>query len=875
MRRPLCLLLVASMVLSFFTFLPSAVRAPHEPATSAPHGPHYMEPNPEVYSTMPFKQNPPMLGSTGRTRAPLTNDIVVLLVEFVGKTHSTSHTPAFVDNLMNGMSHGNLRSYYSDVSYGAYTVMATVGGNTWFQSVHQMDYYGTDSTTGYDDYNGPIYDLVTEAVHLADASVDFSNFDHDGDGVVDHLLIVHAGNGQEDSGTLSDIWSHRWAVVSPNLMVDGVQIYGYTMVSENSPIGVIAHEYGHDLGLPDLYNTATGGSGAGIWDLMATGSWAGPALSRGTNPAHLGAWCKAKLGWAQVVEVTTARYGVDILQAETDKVVYKLPIQESGGTEYFLVENREKTGYDSNMPGAGLLIWHIDESQHDNTNDAHRLVDLEEEDGASGDSPTDAGDPWTNNLDGFTPDSNPNSNGYGNVRTGWKVYSISAAGATMTADISKVVDDDVAVIDVANTKSVVVGAALYISVEVANLGGRNQTGIPVNVTIFRGAHDQAHVVYSNTRSYSVVAKTYINLTWSYTPPSVGRYFIEVSAILARDQFPENNYKLTHFNAMNAYFFDDVEAGNKGWTATPAGELHQWQIVTVGGYAGDAMSPNSSWRFGYFGGLNSIAPHYTLESSDIAFQAGQLYLSFFHHYALAVTGDTRANNTDFAYVNVSFNGGAWFQVPGGRFNNTEAEWIFFFANLTTSASTSGTMRVRFECTAGHMPVDGGWWIDDIFVSPYPFGKAVGILPVVTGQTVEPGDKASFLFKVVNLGDSEDKFSFVVTSEASWIVGLSTSASPPEIPELVLIKLKPDREAVATLIVQTPGDAPRGTVETFSLTVRSNSTHSIKDSFDAQVTIHDPLGLARLSKYFVLIVVVFILLIAIAVMIDHRKKRRGIR
>ena len=834
-----------------------------------------MEPNPAVYSTAPFKQNPPLLGSTGRTRGPLTNDVVVLLVEFPGKTHSGSHTPSYFNTLMNGYSHGDLRSYYDNVSYGDYTVTATVGGNTWFQSVHTIDYYGTDTSGGYDDYYVPIYDLVAETVRLADASVDFGNFDQDSDGVVDHLLIVHAGNGQEDSGTSSDIWSHRWAVVGPSLIVDGVQIYGYTMVSENSPIGVIAHEFGHDLGLPDLYNTATNGAGAGIWDLMAKGSWAGPTLSPGTNPSFLSAWCRAKLGWAVVEEVTTARYGVDLIQAETNKTVYKLPVEESGGTEYFLVENRQKTGYDSNMPGAGLLIWHIDESQHDNTNDAHRLVGLEEADWTNGDTPTDAGDPWSSDLDGFTPDSNPNSNGYGNVRTGWKVYNIGASNTLMKADISKIVDDDMAVIDLKNAKSVVVGSTLAIGIEVANLGGRDQTGIPVNVTVYWGLHDPDHIAFMQEQIYTVLAKTYINVTFVCTPLITGRFLVEVRALLARDQIPENNYRLTHFNAMTAYFFDDVEAGNKGWTASPAGELHEWRMVTLGGYAGDAMSPVSSWRFGFFGGLNTISPLYTLESSDIAFQGGLLYLSFFHRYALVVPGDIKANNSDIAFVNVSFNGGAWFQVPGGRFNETAAEWELFVANLTSYASTAGTMRIRFECTAGHMPTDGGWWIDDIFVSPYLFGRAVGVIPVVTEQTVDPGGSASFLFKIVNLGDFEDTFSFVVTSEADWIVGLSTSASPAAVPETVNITLKPDREAAATLNVQTPGDVTRGTVSTFTLTVRSSAAPSVKDSFDAKVTINDPLGLARLSRYFVLILVVFILLIAIAVIIDRKKKRSGIR
>src|SRR5438552_1438044 len=104
--------------------------------------------------------------------------------------------------------------------------------------------------------------LVTPDPQLA-AGVNFASFDRNNDGVVDHVVIVHAGGAQEASPNTNLIWSHRWAVTDgdPNLPADqrlvenGVHIYGYAMTSEDSPVGVLAHEFGHDLGLPDLYDT--------------------------------------------------------------------------------------------------------------------------------------------------------------------------------------------------------------------------------------------------------------------------------------------------------------------------------------------------------------------------------------------------------------------------------------------------------------------------------------------------------------------------------------------------------------------------------------------------------------------------------------------
>src|SRR2546426_2453422 len=94
---------------------------------------------------------------------------------------------------------------------------------TWFSSSSPMSHHGRDVWNLPVDANGPIYRLVTETVRLADPSVDFSQFDANGDGIVDHLTVVHAGAGQESGGSSDLIWSHRWNVLDADPTVPGYQ----------------------------------------------------------------------------------------------------------------------------------------------------------------------------------------------------------------------------------------------------------------------------------------------------------------------------------------------------------------------------------------------------------------------------------------------------------------------------------------------------------------------------------------------------------------------------------------------------------------------------------------------------------------------------
>ncbi|MEX1256626.1 MAG: M6 family metalloprotease domain-containing protein [Gemmatimonadota bacterium] len=227
---------------------------------------------------------------------------------------------------------------------------------------------------------------------LDDGSIDWSQFDMDGDGYVDFITVMHPYRGGECLGADGlHIWSHRWSLTgaTSNRLGQGfvtrtpyegggfIRINDYTIQAvldctspePSSPgllinrIGVFAHELGHALGLPDLYSTGAANgqiSGSGIWDLMGTGAWGCGRVNDAERPCHMGAWSKAALGWVDVEEIGPGEDRVETLApVEMAGRVLKIPASD-GSREYLLLENRQRIGSDVHLLEPGLLVWHID-----------------------------------------------------------------------------------------------------------------------------------------------------------------------------------------------------------------------------------------------------------------------------------------------------------------------------------------------------------------------------------------------------------------------------------------------------------------------------------------------------------------------------------
>lgn len=366
---------------------------------------------------------------------------------------SVAATPASFDSLLfsrqgDPVSNptGSMTDFYWENSYQTVLVRGDVLG--WYTMPENYTFYegGNNGLGG----TGAI--LARDAILAADdAGVDFSKYGNDNN-LVPAVIVVHAGPGAETGAW--GIWSHKFSVSVPSL--DGVSFNIYTMNPEEqsnrvSNMGVYAHEFGHTLGLPDLYHLGGGtGQGIGQWSLMAGGSWNG----NGARPAHMDAWCKSQSGtrFVDVIWLDTISnpgglpdgrnlYRAEIPAVETTPVVYALRNQIASSSEYWLVENRQRIGFDDNLPGSGLMIYHVDFAAGTQNNSARYLVDVEQADGLrqlnlainSGD----AADPWpgSSNNRNFTNGSAPNSMTNTGATSQIGVWNISSSGALMYADL--------------------------------------------------------------------------------------------------------------------------------------------------------------------------------------------------------------------------------------------------------------------------------------------------------------------------------------------------------------------------------------------------------------------------------------------------------
>src|SRR3954447_2279326 len=377
--------------------------------------------------------------SAAAQRAPLrgTLRVIVVLVDFTDKRFSQD-TSRFEDLFFSTgkVATGSVTEYYADVTGGLVTISGQVVGP--FTMPQTLAWYANNNFgIGKPSGDARANILAQDAAEAADPSVDFAPYDNDGNGYVDAFIVVHAGDGGEETGDSGDIWSHKW-VLPQEYDADGTKIYGYLTIPENAKLGVAAHELGHLLfGFPDLYDIDYTSEGIGNWCLMAGGSWNGG----GDTPAHPSAWCKAQQEWVDVENVSQDTT-LTLADVKKNRTVHRLWTDGGEGQEYFLLENRQQAGFDAELPGAGLLVWHVDESQQSNEDENHYLVALMQADGSRDLEQDlnrgDGGDPYPGYLDkrSFTAGSDPASTGYSGQDSLVAVTDISDSGDTMTVTAS-------------------------------------------------------------------------------------------------------------------------------------------------------------------------------------------------------------------------------------------------------------------------------------------------------------------------------------------------------------------------------------------------------------------------------------------------------
>lgn len=261
-------------------------------------------------------------------------------------------------------NNGSVSDYFYVMSHGTYTPQFDVVGP--YKLNHSSLYYGQGE-------NDNTYALVSDACKAADGDVDFSEYDADGDGMVDLVYIIYAGYPASMSGNPNDIWPKSGT--GDFGTYDGKKVsrfgvhaelnFGLELNQKNgfllSGIGLFCHEFSHTLGLPDLYPTVDASKvdnqNPEMWDLMDGGEY---TYNGGYCPTPYSPWEMDVMGWASPVELGDDAKQVKLNSYFTKRTAYKI---NGENDEYLLIQNIQKGGWwngIANVYNTGMLIWRID-----------------------------------------------------------------------------------------------------------------------------------------------------------------------------------------------------------------------------------------------------------------------------------------------------------------------------------------------------------------------------------------------------------------------------------------------------------------------------------------------------------------------------------
>jgi len=342
--------------------------------------------------------------------------VLVILVEYKNKKMVVENPYEYFHNMLNQegfdqySATGSAIDFFTECSNGAFTPEFDVYGPVTLSQ--NYSYYGGNDPMGNDTRPEK---MIIEACELLDDEIDFSEYDTNGDGYIDNVYVFYAGMGEASGGSADTVWPHSWNIsyaTSTPYMFDGVRLDRYACSNENEGsrpdgVGTFIHEFSHVMGLPDLYATSyTSAFTPGGWSCMDYG----PYNNNGRTPPLYGAFERYALGWMEPLGINGP------LTAMLEPIGTNMAgiIKTSDPNEFFLIENRQQTSWDTYIPGHGMLIWHIDyvasvwDRNAVNNTASHQYVDIEEADGTQNEFSR-AGDafPGTSHVTSFTATTKP------------------------------------------------------------------------------------------------------------------------------------------------------------------------------------------------------------------------------------------------------------------------------------------------------------------------------------------------------------------------------------------------------------------------------------------------------------------------------------
>ena len=291
---------------------------------------------------------------------------LVILINFQDKKMYSANTREEFDKMMNQVGYtgngnaGSVHDYFLAQSYGKFDLTFDVVGPVTVSK--KLADYGANVGGDDKDPAGMVY----EACKLADSQVNFADYDWDGDGEVDQVFVICAGQSEAAGGSAECIWPHEWNLYSGgySLTLDGVRIDTYgcstelngTSTTRMDGIGTACHEFSHCMGLPDMYDVDySNGFGMSYWSIMDSGAYNGD----GYAPSGYTAYERWTSGWLQPVELKKACTVGQMPSLDKEPVAYVM-YNDANRNEYFLIENRQQDGWFGEDAAKGLLITHVD-----------------------------------------------------------------------------------------------------------------------------------------------------------------------------------------------------------------------------------------------------------------------------------------------------------------------------------------------------------------------------------------------------------------------------------------------------------------------------------------------------------------------------------
>lgn len=334
---------------------------------------------------------------------------LVILANFADTKFKPEHTLDLYKQIINGENYsdetlgfkGSVRDYFKAQSGGQFEIDFDVVGPVDLPKGYAG--YGKNDASGRDQ-TALVYPMVEDAVNLAkDMVTDWKQYDWDGDGLVEEVFVLYAGHGQATYPQDPDlVWPHKSAI-DPMTVADGVKVSVYACSCELGAteaidgIGAFCHEFSHCMGLKDHYDINGRGYGTGFWDIMCFGCYNGNSFL----PAEYNSYEKMFCGWKEPIVLNAEPQkieGMKALAAGGDTYIF---YNDGNENEYYMLENRQKTGWDAALPGEGLIVLHVDyskgawEDNQVNYNAARQRMTVIPADNTLGSTDEDkAGDAW-------------------------------------------------------------------------------------------------------------------------------------------------------------------------------------------------------------------------------------------------------------------------------------------------------------------------------------------------------------------------------------------------------------------------------------------------------------------------------------------------